>query len=581
MIFTPNGKRYIISPAADGSHVVAEVNDHKFKCGVGEDEENAAILFDQHLNNNVCGVFNKFNTPYTKYGCPDFEVKRNLCNIFPDPLTRVDIWMLYTNKAKEEWGVEGITSMAILNVGTFNTAAVESGCSVKLEIVEISERDWQVEGSSSTDLHSLRDSDYNSHIKAKREELGADLVALLGEGYADSRAFRDTAFSVTIADKPLSFAHEIGHNFGCRHDRNEQQTKNSLQHDFAHGYVTSVDGWTFGTIMAYADRRVPVFSNPNFYYHGVAMGDDQDLDDQGESDPADSLLNEKNYEQINNSKTTVAAFQSEAVKINLRDLSIDLDYAIFTFDFFIPSEITGMYYIDYSNNLTNWSLLGAYQGQSNIDTTYTINDSFSTADQRFYRCRYGNGNSTGNVIGFVIKYLLVGQTMIANPLGTDDNRVFNVLPELSDGTVLYKWNAGKQQYEINSFDFDEWDDPNMSFSPGEGAIIASPKVQTIVFMGEPWQSFSTSITDGWKIVSSAIPQSGYLTTALEFPVEDLDVGDSIYKMTSSAGVYTQHTVDNQNSWMTAEPQVGVGEAFWVHTDSLESFPYWNRAVSFD
>ena len=121
----------------------------------------------------------------------------------------------------------------------------------------------------------------------------------------------------------------------------------------------------------------------------------------------------------------------------------------------------------------------------------------------------------------------------------------------------------------------------MSFSPGEGAIVASTVPQTIVFMGEPWRSFSTSITDGWKIVSSAIPQSGYLTTALEFPVEDLDVGDSIYKMTSSAGVYTQHTVDNQNSWMTAEPQVGVGEAFWVHTDSLESFPYWNRAVSFD
>lgn len=82
----------------------------------------------------------------------------------------------------------------------------------------------------------------------------------------------------------------------------------------------------------------------------------------------------------------------------------------------------------------------------------------------------------------------------------------------------------------------------MSFSPGEGAIIASPVAQTIVFMGEPWQSFSTSITDGWKIVSSAIPQSGYLTTALEFPVEDLDSWNSIYKMTSSAGVYTQYTV---------------------------------------
>jgi hypothetical protein len=72
-----------------------------------------------------------------------------------------------------------------------------------------------------------------------------------------------------------------------------------------------------------------------------------------------------------------------------------------------------------------------------------------------------------------------------------------------------------------------------------------------------------------------------VTTALEFPVEDLDVGDSIYKMTSSAGVYTQYTVSNQNTWTSAEPQVGFGEAFSVHTDSLPVFPYWNRAVSFN
>ena len=121
----------------------------------------------------------------------------------------------------------------------------------------------------------------------------------------------------------------------------------------------------------------------------------------------------------------------------------------------------------------------------------------------------------------------------------------------------------------------------MSFSPGEGAIVASTVPQTIVFMGEPWRSFSTSITDGWKIVSSAIPQSGYLTTALEFPVEDLDVGDSIYKMTSSAGVYTQYTVSNQNTWTPAEPQVSIGEAFWVHTDSLLVFLYWERGVSYE
>ncbi|MGY8781689.1 MAG: reprolysin-like metallopeptidase [Fidelibacterota bacterium] len=56
------------------------------------------------------------------------------------------------------------------------------------------------------------------------------------------------------------FAHEIGHNFGCNHDR----AKDGDVHGFTHGFKTLVDGWTFGIIMAYAERRVPVFSNPSF-----------------------------------------------------------------------------------------------------------------------------------------------------------------------------------------------------------------------------------------------------------------------------------------------------------------------------
>ncbi|MBK9990900.1 MAG: hypothetical protein IPP19_09255 [Verrucomicrobia bacterium] len=65
-------------------------------------------------------------------------------------------------------------------------------------------------------------------------------------------------------------AHELAHNFGCRHDRQTEMT--ATGEGFGFGFRFSLDGKDTGTIMSYAPTRVPYFSNPELEYAGVRLG---------------------------------------------------------------------------------------------------------------------------------------------------------------------------------------------------------------------------------------------------------------------------------------------------------------------
>jgi len=152
-------------------------------------------------------------------------------------------------------------------------------------------------------------------VHTLRNTVGADVVTLISQstnacGMASvmttvSTDFAPKAFSVVKAGclSQHSLAHEIGHNMGNKHDRDNASSAGA--YPYSYGFRRCVtDGTGFRTVMAYSCSgapRVAWFSNPNVYYNGYATGIAY------ESSPATSADNARS---MNNAAATVAAFRS-------------------------------------------------------------------------------------------------------------------------------------------------------------------------------------------------------------------------------------------------------------------------------
>jgi hypothetical protein len=175
----------------------------------------------------------------------------------------------------------------------------------------------------------LPDDGYFDHIHDLRERLGADLVSLIVEdtdpdvfgngtcGMAPimqelSAEFVSLAFSVVsreCATDNWTLAHEIGHNQGCAHDR--ENAGNEGLFTYSYGYHLTGDSRGWGTVMAYDDaentwQRVAHFSNPSVSYDGAATGV-----------PIGSPDEAHNVSTINSSSLTVARFYTTRYWVDL------------------------------------------------------------------------------------------------------------------------------------------------------------------------------------------------------------------------------------------------------------------------
>lgn len=138
-----------------------------------------------------------------------------------------------------------------------------------------------------TDLDRLRSRDgIMDEILDRRDELGADLVCLFRLGSAGETsgiAFTLTnqagspeyGFSVADARSAMSaytFAHELGHNMGAAHDRENAEVPGLF--NYSHGYRMTSEEWgQVRTVMAYEPGRlVPMFSNPRINAYGGIIG---------------------------------------------------------------------------------------------------------------------------------------------------------------------------------------------------------------------------------------------------------------------------------------------------------------------
>lgn len=223
--------------------------------------------------------------------------------------TFVDVMLLYTDDARENnGGTSGINTILDLSLATANAAYANSGVQVELRLKHRQEIVYSETGNLATDLGNLSGGTGGlGSVPGLRNTHGADLVCLfvhsasagggLGNVYNGSAS---SGFSVVKASNPVdTYAHEVGHNQGCAHDR-ENASIAGFQ-SYSYGWRTLVNGDVqIRTIMAYAPGfPIPFFSNPDLQVNNVPAGV-----------PIGQPLEASNAATINATAASVAGFRS-------------------------------------------------------------------------------------------------------------------------------------------------------------------------------------------------------------------------------------------------------------------------------
>jgi hypothetical protein len=206
----------------------------------------------------------------------------------------VDLLIAYTSAVRSSLGsTDSVVTQIDLGFARVQDDFFNSGITARLQLVGTMEVDlpgdnstnsqsgWQ--GDALTNITATQDG-VMDEVHARRDALGADLVTLIvrrsdpsstGIAYLmrglDSPTARFFGFSVVgvpgLTDGVI-LSHELGHSFGCAHDR-DNAGGNGGVFDYSFGY--RVNGPTTGggtsqvrTIMAYSPgARVRYFSSPN------------------------------------------------------------------------------------------------------------------------------------------------------------------------------------------------------------------------------------------------------------------------------------------------------------------------------
>jgi hypothetical protein len=185
-------------------------------------------------------------------------------------------------------GTSAVQSLVELAVANTNIAYENSLIGTRLRLVYSGEVAFtETPAAVATDLSALAapaDGTLDG-IHALRDQYGADVVTLLGQGYVSGGAcgiaylmgtpgswFASSAFNVVdvaCAAGNLSYAHEVGHNQGLHHD--PLHASGTPSFPYSYGYEDAAGA--FRTVMAYgASPRVPHFSNPAVAYTNRVTG---------------------------------------------------------------------------------------------------------------------------------------------------------------------------------------------------------------------------------------------------------------------------------------------------------------------
>jgi len=265
---TIQNEKFKIEPLGGGIHVLIKFDETK--------------LPPEHPKN----FENEFSDTLDSNGENKLELDSNINKLYKvNTTTTITMLVAYTQSAANASG--NISGLIQLAVAESNQSYSNSDVSINLNLVHTVLVDYIESGDFYTDRDRfMNPSDgYMDNIHSLRNQYSADVCVLIinNDDYcglaAAIKAVETTAFCVVHYDCATgyySFAHEIGHLQGARHDRGVDPNETPFR--YGHGFIYPSGYWR--TIMAYATycsgcTRIQYWSNPDKTYNNVAMGTEQ------------------------------------------------------------------------------------------------------------------------------------------------------------------------------------------------------------------------------------------------------------------------------------------------------------------
>jgi len=237
----------------------------------------------------------------------------------------IDLLVAYTDDARAAaGGTNAIEATILIAIAEGNTAFDRSNIDARLRLVHMAEVAYTETANPNTDVTRLRNTTDGiiDEVHAWRDLYGADVVAMVVEtmnGFCGlafvmdelTPAFAQDAFSVTRRDcmSGYTLIHELGHNLGCDHTRDDPSLKRLFPYSW--GYRFTTPSATNRTVMARGDgTRILNYSNPDVTVEGSPTGV-----------PSIETNSAHNAATIEGSKATVAAFRQEKVHIGIQKVT--------------------------------------------------------------------------------------------------------------------------------------------------------------------------------------------------------------------------------------------------------------------
>ena len=306
VISVRNGVMMGTITSADGEYKLYPENGH-FK--VIKIDPDMVIPF--HIDTVIEDEKKKILLPEPKASSRAIDISAKNSSVIPSIASPTDsnvtVLVYYTQALEDQYGVN-TEAMIQANLDLAKNAYADSNTEINVQIVALKKVPVGslLSSAVSSDLNDLLTKlRTDGLVRYERQVYHADAVTVfskypgsgscgLGSTPTSTTSSLVNAFSA-VHIKPaseggyycpdLSFAHELGHNFGCFHDA-DHVSSGSAMYAYAYGYDIINE---FGTIMSYDGPGIGYFSNPDLNYTNTNTGNTNAIGDVGSADNAHAI----------------------------------------------------------------------------------------------------------------------------------------------------------------------------------------------------------------------------------------------------------------------------------------------------